>query len=45
MNETPSIYGTIDKSVRLIKAFLPQDQDVGTVELSGKVGINKSTVS
>jgi DNA-binding IclR family transcriptional regulator len=45
MKDTLSNYGTIDKTVRILKSLLPQNQDVGTVELSKKVGINKSTVS
>lgn len=38
-------YGTIERAVSILRAFVPQNQEMGTIELSNKLDINKSTVS
>ena len=38
-------YGTIERAVSILKAFIPQNLEMGTIELSNKLDINKSTVS
>lgn len=40
-----SNYGTIERSIAILKAFLPHNHGVGTLELSKKLDINKSTIS
>lgn len=41
----PDTHGSVDKALKLLMAFTPNNPEMGTVELSEKLGYHKSTVS
>ena len=45
VNGRPEEYGSVRKAIELLLAFLKIDREIGTMELSEKLDLNKSTVS
>jgi DNA-binding IclR family transcriptional regulator len=45
MKQKPDDYGSVQKAIEILMAFTPHNHDMGTLELSEKLGIHKSTVS
>ena len=47
MNEfkKPNDYASVQKALQILLAFVPHNQEMGTVEVSNLLGIHKSTVS
>jgi len=45
MKQKPNDYSSAQKAIKILMAFIPQNQEIGTLELSKKLGFHKSTVS
>ena len=45
MKKKPEDYSSVQKAIGILMAFTPHNQDMGTLELSQKLGIHKSSVS
>lgn len=45
MNKAPASCSSVEKALYLLLAFAPSNQEMGTTELSTKVGLHKSTTS
>ena len=45
MKKKPEEYSSVRKAIEILMAFTPHNQDMGTLELSQKLGIHKSSVS
>ena len=45
MESKPENLSSTEKALKILKAFTPQNHEMGTLELSRKIGIHKSTVS
>ncbi len=45
MKQTPEKYSSIEKILAILSAFKPHNQEMGTVEISQKLGLHKATVS
>ena len=45
MKQRPDDYGSVQKAIEILMAFTPHNHDMGTLELSEKLGIHKSSVS
>jgi DNA-binding IclR family transcriptional regulator len=45
MNKKPDDYISVQKALEILLAFTPNNQEMGTMELSNKLGFHKSTVS
>lgn len=43
--EKTGVYGSVQKAIGILLAFVPQNKEMGTLELSEKLGLHKSTVS
>jgi DNA-binding IclR family transcriptional regulator len=45
MKQKPEEYSSVQKAIGILMAFRPYNRDMGTLELSQKLGIHKSSVS
>lgn len=45
MKQKPEDYSSVQKAIEILKAFIPNNPQMGTLELSQKLGLHKSTVS
>jgi DNA-binding IclR family transcriptional regulator len=45
MESKPSTHAAVEKALRILVAFTPQNERLGTLELSERLGLHKSTVS
>ena len=45
MNKKPEDYISVQKALEILLAFTPHNREMGTTELSNKLGFHKSTVS
>ena len=45
MKQRPEDYSSVQKAIDILMAFTPHNQEMGTLELSQKLGIHQSTVS
>ena len=43
--ERPHDYSSVQKALQILLAFVPHNADLGTTEISAKLGLHKSTVS
>ena len=44
MKEKANSYTSTEKALKILLSFAPQNQEMGTLELSNKLGIHKSTL-
>jgi len=44
-NEKPGDYGSVQKALQILLAYLPHNQPMGTMDISQMLGLHKSTVS
>lgn len=45
MRQTAAANNSIDKALKILSSFAPYNQEMGTVEISQKLGLHKATVS
>ncbi len=45
MKRKPDDYSSVQKAIEILMAFTPHNQEMGTLELSQKLGFHKSSVS